>query len=201
MQRDITIIGLSGTNGAGKDFVGELLADQYGYFFISVTDVLRAELKKRGLPPERQHMRALSAEWRREYGLGVLVDRAIELYKTQAGDFKGIVMASLRNPYEGDRIHELGGTLVWVDADPKLRYDRIQANAASRGNARAVDDQKTFEQFLAEEKIEMYGNGDAAGLDMASVKDRADITLINDTSDPNVLSADLQKALGLDSPT
>src|SRR5580700_10328500 len=94
----LQVIGVSGTNGAGKDLFGQSLAERHNYLFISVTDILRDELKRRGLPLERTHMRDLSAEWRREHGLGVLVDMAVKRFKETAGTYTGVVMASLRNP-------------------------------------------------------------------------------------------------------
>ena len=191
------IIGIGGTNGSGKDTVGHLLADKYGYFFVSVTDLLRDELARRGLPPAREHMRELSAEWRRENGLGVLVDKAMELYAGQVHEYTGIVMASLRNSGEVEHVHELGGTVIWVDADPKVRYERVQKNSAARGEARAVDDRKSFDDFLADEEVEMHHTGDRATLDMAGVKAGADITITNDGSDLAEFEAKTKEAIGL----
>lgn len=192
-------IALSGTNGSGKDSVGKILADDYGYMFISVTDLLRDELARRGLPPERQHMRELSAEWRRESGLGVLVDKAMETYKASPKQHKGLVIASLRNPGEVIRTHELDGIVAWIDADARLRYDRLQANAASRGAHRAVDDQKSFEEFLAEEAIEMHKpeNGDEANLNMSGVKEGADVFIENNGTDFAAFKAQIAEAFGL----
>ena len=177
MKASIQVIGLAGTNGAGKDSVGEVLAEHNNYLFISVTDLLRDELERRGLPPAREHMRELSAQWRRELGLGVLVDKAISEYDKVRDQYAGIAIASIRNPGEADEIHALGGSMVWVDADPHVRYDRV--TSALRHERRAVDDQKTFEQFLADEETEMHraAGADAATLDMSSVKARCDITI------------------------
>lgn len=175
------IIGIAGTNGSGKDTVGHTLADRHSYLFISVTDLLRAELNRRGVLVDREHLRELSAEWRRQYGLAVLMDRALESFNLLKGNYVGLAIASLRNPAEADRIHELGGVVVWIDADPKERYHRIQTNVEAR--ARAGEDAKTFEQFLAEEEAEMHSSGDAATLDMAGVKQRADLFLLNDGTD------------------
>lgn len=198
MNSKLKIIGLAGTNGSGKDTVGQILADRYGYLFVSVTEVLRAELKTRNLEVNRENLRNLSAEWRRESGqLGVLVDKAVAEFE-KTSDKTGVAMASLRNPGEADRIHELGGTMVWVDADPKVRYDRIQANISTRGD-RAGEDRKTFKQFLSEEAAEMnkpYGSDDAV-LDMAGVKRLSDIFINNDGNDMSKLQADVAKALGL----
>ncbi len=197
MNTKLTIIGLAGTNGSGKDTVGELLAERHNYLFISVTELLRAEAKRRNLPVERENLRMISAEWRRELGLGVLVDKAVAEYEVAKEKYSGVVMASLRNPGEADRLHEFGGTMIWIDADPRTRYDRIQTNAATRG--RAEEDNKTFEQFLAEEETEMHTpvGGDSAMLNSAAVKERCDIFLTNDSSDLSTLEASLAAALKL----
>lgn len=191
----LQVIGLAGTNGSGKDTVGRLLAEDHGYLFISVTELLRNEARRRGLAPERKVLRTISAEWRRELGLGVLIDKAIAEYDTVRDQYKGVVMASLRNPGEADRVHELGGTVIWIDADPKIRYERIQENAASRG--RAEEDNKTYEQFLAEEEIEMHASGDKATLDMAAVKEKSDAFLDNGHETLKDLKTHLKDKLGI----
>lgn len=121
------IIGVSGTNGSGKDTVGQMLAERHNFLFVSMTDMLRDEALKRNLPIERDVLSTISAEWRRESGLGVLIDKSVEYFNAEPGKYNGLVLASLRNPGEADRAHELGGQVVWVDADPKIRYDRIYA--------------------------------------------------------------------------
>lgn len=189
------IIGIAGTNGAGKDTVGQLLAQKHGFLFISVTDLLRNELKTRGLPPERQYMRALSAEWRREFGLSVLIDRAVETFDSSGPNYKGLVLASLRNPYEADRVHELHGSVVWVDADPKVRFERLQG---AKRDGREGDDDKTFEEFLAEEAVEMQSGGDAATLNMSAVKERSDTIIMNNSPHIEELEQSVEDALDLE---
>jgi cytidylate kinase len=188
-----TVIGLSGTNGSGKDTIGEVLAEHHGYLFVSVSDLLRDELRRRGLAVTRENLRTLSAEWRRESGLGVLIDKAKELFDQEPGTYKGLVMASLRNPGEVKRVHHYGGIVVWVDADPHIRYERIQRNAHLRD--RAGEDVKTFEEFLAEEKAEMEHSGDEATLNMAGVRDTADLTLINNHLNIEAFKKDIDAAL------
>ena len=183
------IIGLSGTNGSGKDTVAHLLEEKYGYLFADATKMLGDELTKRGLAHERANKAAVSAEWRRQYGMGVIVDKAVELFKT--GDYIGLIVGSLRHPGEVDRVHDLGGKVIWVDADQMIRFDRISRNDRGR-----VEDKKTFEQFVAEEEQEMTQSGDAATLNMGAVKERADIFLVNDNEIKDFEQAAEQK-LGL----
>jgi dephospho-CoA kinase len=174
------IIGISGTNGSGKDTFGKILAERHHYLFISVTDIMRQELLSRGLPTGRENLRTLSAEWRREYGLAVLIDKAVAQFEQHAShDYNGLAVASLRNPGEADKIHELNGLVIWLDADPRLRYDRIQENSEQRGSLRAHEDRKTFQQFIEEEKAEMNYSGDKATLSMAGVKAKSDIFIEN----------------------
>src|SRR4051812_8714536 len=132
MALNLKIIDIAGTNGSGKDAAGLTLADRHSYLFVSVTDLLRAELHRRGISVEREHLRELSAEWRREHGYAVLVDRAMEESNKLKGQYAGVAIASLRNPAEADRIHELGGLVMWIDADARTRYERIQHNAEAR---------------------------------------------------------------------
>jgi cytidylate kinase len=172
------IVGIGGTNGSGKDTIGHLLAEKHGYLFVSVTDILREEAKKRKLPIERENLRSISAEWRRESGLGVLIDKSVELFKVPGTAYKGLVIASLRNSGEADRVHDLDGIVVWVDADAQIRYERVTARQ------RTDEDNKTFEEFLAEEQAEMHKSGDAATLDVAGVKEKADLFI--DNNDTNL---------------
>ena len=199
MQVDFKLIGVAGTNGSGKDTVGHLLSEHYGYLFITVTDLLREECRKRGLPVERENLRMVSAEWRREHGTGVLVDKAVEAFHQlpDADRYNGLVIASLRNPGENDRMHDLDGIVLWVDAEPKVRYDRIQKNAAVRG--RAEEDTKTFEQFMAEEEAEMHPpeGADSAMLNMAAVKEKSDLFVENNSSDLRTFELQMATVLGL----
>ncbi len=176
-----TIIGLSGTNGSGKDSLGIGL-DQYGYFFVSVTDFLREELRAQNLPITRDNMRRLSTKQRLEHGGGYLIEKAVDLWHKDRPDAKGVVIASLRDPKEVQTLHELGGLMVWIDADPKVRYQRIQNNLTLRG--RVDEDSVSFEQFLEAEQAELHPSKNAgSSLDMASVKENSDIFLANDYPD------------------
>lgn len=190
------IIGLSGTNGSGKDTVGLLLSQQFGFLFISVSDLIRAELVRRGQSTERANTRALSSEWRQKFGLSVLVDRAVEAFAPVADKYAGLVISSLRNPYEPKRVHELGGTVLWIDADPKTRYQRL---TDIKRDGRGVDDNKSFEQFLADEAIEMRPpqDGDDTSLNMSAVREQCDLLIKNDGLTISQLADLLQDKLEL----
>ncbi|HUD06399.1 MAG TPA: AAA family ATPase [Candidatus Saccharimonadales bacterium] len=188
------LIGIAGTNGAGKDTVGNLLAEQYNLLFVSVSDLLREEARARNLPVTREVLREISAEWRREFGLGVLVDRAIKQFRGHGGKYSGVVACPMRNEGEAQHLKDLGGTLVWVDANPHVRYERVMQ--ADRG--RPGEDDKTFEEFFAEEEAEMKRLGDKATLSTGDVKKIADVFIENDDNDLKKLRAILDKKIKID---
>jgi dephospho-CoA kinase len=188
MQK-LKIIGISGTNGSGKDSLAEMLQERHGWLFVSGADLLREEARQRGLPVEREVLRTISAEWRRKYGLGVLIDRAVDLFNDSPSKYLGLVVSPMRNPGEAQHIKDLGAPLVWVDADPKVRYERISKRQ------RSAEDNKTYEQFLSEEQDEMEHTGDEATLSLAGVKAKADIFLDNNGSNIEKFKDEAEKAL------
>ncbi|HEX5797451.1 MAG TPA: AAA family ATPase [Candidatus Saccharimonadales bacterium] len=183
------IIGIAGTNGSGKDTVGQILETDYGYLFVSVTDILRNELKKQDKPIVRENMRELGDRWRREYGLSVLIDKAVEIYSSKQQEYKGLVIASIRNVGEVEHIHGLGGIVIWVDAAPKVRYQR------AIGRSRSDEDAKTYEEFLREEQDEMNAYGDEASLAMNEVKKLCDLSIENNSDDKKVLEDTVSQAV------
>ncbi len=172
------IIGIAGTNGAGKDTLGELLAERSGYKFVSVSDILRAELTKQGVPHEREHMSNLSTKWAREHGPGVLSAKTIEAYvvEEEAEGYKGLAIGSIRRPAEAHIVQQEGGIVFWVDADQQTRYGRISSNARGR-----VTDMLSFEQWAAEEAREMHPQSDdPTVLNMAAARAACDEIIMND---------------------
>lgn len=179
------LIGLAGPHGSGKDTLADILVRHHAYTFVSISDLLREEVKKRGWSLERDSLLSISSEWRARFGRGVLVDRAYQ----QAKGARRVVIASLRNPGEARLVHELGGIVVWIDASPQIRYRRI----VNRG--RGAEDFKSFEAFLAEETREMRPLGGVNGSHMLAVKKQADVVLDNSGADLKAFRRLAERAL------
>ena len=173
------IIGISGTNGAGKDTLAALRREKEGAEHVSLSDILRKELGSLGISFERTNLMALSKQWREESGdYGILATRTIQRYfrdKAATSTINGLSIVSVRHPDEAKRIKEAGGTIFWIDAKPELRYERIRMGSRNR-----IDDQKSFEEFIREEQREMNPlNPSPAGVNLGAVARMADVRIDN----------------------
>ena len=168
-----------------------IVQEDYGYKFISVSDLLREEAEARHLVPSRDVLHDISSEWRKKEGLGVLVDKAVVEFEEIKDSYKGLIISSLRNPGEADRVHQYGGVVVWVDADPEIRFARIQY--ANRG--RKETDDKTFEEFVEDEKKEWSNKGQHSRLDLGGVKEKSDITIFNNSTEMQYFIQTIRKSL------
>lgn len=175
------IVGIAGASGAGKDTTGHLLA-KFGYKFTSISDTLRAELDVQGKEHTRENMRGLSSQWHREFGPEYLTKRTIALYREEKEGFgyTGLAIGSVRRPSEAQVIQADSGMVLWLDADRRVRFERIQA--AHRGRA---EDAVTFEQWCIDEDAEMTPplGDDGSALNMAGVRDIADVSIDNSFED------------------
>ncbi len=177
------IIGISGTNGAGKDTLAALRREREGAEHVSLSDVSRKELTALGIPLERENLMALSKQWREESGdYGVLATRTIQRYlgdKAVSTTINGLSIVSVRHPDEATRIKEADGKIFWVDARPELRYERVRTGGRNR-----IDDQKTFEEFIDEEQREINPlNPNPASVNLGAVSRMADVRIENNFTD------------------
>lgn len=191
------IIGLSGTLGSGKDTVAQTLEERYGFMHVSTSDMLRAEKKRIfGDSPKALLLRndPFANELRVVRGAGVLVEIAKEEYDRNASKFPiGLVVSGIRSIGEAEKIKELGGEIVFVDADSQTRYGRIA------GRARDINDHGvTYDEFIDMEKSESPdNNSDKTVQNLPELKKLADIHLLNDGHDIEVFRSEVTKYLGL----
>lgn len=140
------IIGITGTNSAGKGTIVNILKEDFDFEHFSVREYLTEQLRSRGLDINRENMRDLANNLREKYGPGYIVT---ELYKKAKETKTASVIESIRCVGEVEELRKLPEfTLIGVDADPKIRYKR----AVLRGTE---TDKLSFEDFISIEKTEM----------------------------------------------
>lgn len=163
------IIGITGSDGGGKGTVVEYLVSK-GFTHYSSREFIVAEIERQGLPTDRNQMRLTANELRAKYGNEFVVKQAYEKAKVEGKD--KVVIESIRALAEARYLKEQGGTLLSVDADPVVRYERVQAR-------RSDTDKVTYEQFLAHEELEK-NDPDPNGMQKAKVMQMADYTIMNE---------------------
>ena len=177
------ILGVSGPYGAGKGEVVEYLRAR-SFYPLSLSDVLRDELAARGETETRERMIATGNELRARNGPGALAETLCAKLLPD----RNYVIDSIRHPAEvaALRAQGRGFKLIWVDADPALRIERLR----SRGRP---GDPASLDKLLEQEGRERGGQGESAQ-QLDAVAALADFRVRNEGSLP-ALHAAVQKVL------
>ena len=162
-------LGFTGPNASGKGEAIKYLVDKHKFVSYSLSDILRSELKSRGIEINRDNLIAVGNELREKHGPGVLAKLTVEKIK----NMPQALVDSIRNPFE---IEELRNNLkdfklIGITADEKTRYER----AKKRG--REGEKEISFEEFIAKEEKE---NSDSqTGQQLLKCFQMADIKIDN----------------------
>ncbi|MEX0912952.1 MAG: AAA family ATPase [Candidatus Paceibacterota bacterium] len=166
------IIGITGTDGAGKGTVVEYLVKNKGFKLYHARALFLEEIKKRHLPTDRVHMRLVANDLRKQFGNDYIV--SLFLDRAKAENVDKVVIDSLRTVAEAETLQGNDGILLAIDADQTLRYERIHARNSE-------SDQVTFEEFAEHEELES-NDPDPHGMQKQKVMSMADYTIYNDNN-------------------
>lgn len=161
------VLGVTGPNAAGK---GEVCArlKAAGFAVHSLSDVVREEAARQGLPPEREHLIRIGNELREAGGPGALAERILP----RLGRLD--VVDSIRNPAEVVALRRRADfLLLGVTAPAELRFERSLQRARP-------GDPATFEEFLRRERQE--NASDPRGQQLEATFRLADRVMVNDGS-------------------
>jgi dephospho-CoA kinase len=171
MKTPPRLIGLTGTNGAGK---GEAAAyfTVKGYAGFSLSDAIRDELRARGEAESRDNLIRTGNELRERFGPDVLARRIM----AKIGSGERAVIDSIRNIHEIAFLRrERGFLLLAIDAPVEVRFARV----ALRGRDESATDLEAFRNKEAEERA-----GGAAAQQLEACMAAADLLIINDGTIP-----------------
>ena len=141
------IIGLTGKFAAGKGTVADTLV-HHGFRYHSLSDVIRDALSAQGIPESREALTEMGNALRRAEGPQALALGICR--KIQADPHHDHIVDSIRNPAEVVTLRTLPGfRLLGIDADPRLRFDRLRAR-------NRAGDPETFAYFQELEAKETH---------------------------------------------
>lgn len=166
------IIGITGTDGAGKGTVVEHLVAHHDFTHYSSRETIAAVAIEHGLPITRQQLRLTANELRGQFGDDYVVRRSYEAAIRDGAT--RIIIESVRTIAEADFLRTQGAIMLAVDADPAVRYERVQAR-------RSETDRVSYETFLNHEALEA-NDPDPHGMQKIRVMAGADTTIFNNGS-------------------
>ena len=143
------IIGIAGTLGAGKGTVVEYLKTK-GFKHYSVSGQLAVILNERGVSAVRANLSALADELAKTHRGGILEVMHNQAKEDQADNF---ILESIHRVSEAEYVRSIGGVILGVDADPRVRFERTKVR--QEGDK----DVATFEEFLESIEREEEGKG------------------------------------------
>ena len=171
MKTPPRLIGLTGTNGAGKGEAAAYFRTK-GYAYFSLSDIIREELQGRGEPVSRDNLIRTGNELRRRFGPDVLARRTM----AKVGSGERAVIDSIRNTHEVAYLRgQEGFILLAVDAPIELRFARV----AERGRDESAADLEAFRKKEEQERA-----GGAMAQQLGACMAAADRLVVNDGTLP-----------------
>lgn len=142
------VLGFVGDLAAGKGTVCRYLQETYDTPSYRFSTMLRDVLKRIYVEPSRENLQRISTLLRENFGQDVMSRVIAEDVKN---DSHGVVaVEGVRRPSDITYLKENPGFhLIYITADPKVRWERLVKRAENPG-----DSDKTFEQFLSDEQAE-----------------------------------------------
>jgi dephospho-CoA kinase len=162
------IVGITGSFGAGKGAIVDYLVSKKGFTHYSASAFITEEIIRRKLPVNRDSMIEVGNDLRANFGPAYIVETLYLHAKEAGGD---AVIESLRAIAEVIKLKELGGIIIGVDAEPKIRYER----SVLRGSEK---DAVTYDKWLEQEKIENNPNDPTKHNIFGALK-MSDYTILN----------------------
>lgn len=162
------ILGITGTLGAGKGAVVEYLKTK-NFTHYSARELITEEILRRGLPVNRDTMTHTANDMRRIHGATYPQEQLFWRAEAEGGDG---VIESVRSVEGAKFLQAHGARLLAVDADARIRYERI----TKRGSE---TDRVDFPTFVAHEEREMHSD-DPNHQNIRGVAALADYTIVND---------------------
>jgi len=139
----VIVIGITGTNGAGKGTVVDFFKDK-GFTHYSAREFIAQEVENRGLDVNRNTLTIVGNDLRSEFSSSYVIEKLCELALAKN---KNCILDSVRIIKEVEFLRKFPHFyLIAVEADINIRYKRIIER-------KSQTDSVSFDEFRNQEEI------------------------------------------------
>lgn len=168
----MTIIGITGTIGAGKGTVVKYLVKEKRFTHFSVRAFIVEEIINRKIAVNRDSMVVIANDLRQTHSSSFIID---ELFLLAQKSGRNCIIESIRTTGEIESLRRNKNFyLLAVDADPRIRYERIRKRGSET-------DHVNFDTFIQNEKREMKSDNQNEQ-NLSKCIQMADFTIFNNNS-------------------
>lgn len=173
------IIGLTGTLGSGKGTFAKYL-EQNGFKYITISDIVREEARKKDLAIKREVLQNLGNLMREKYGNGYWAKKAIEKIDIK----ENWLIDGVRNVGEIEEIKKLpNNIIIGIDAPEDIRLMRVEKRNKFEEEGRQPSEDPKDKKSLKKAELRDRGFHEPEhGQQVLKCIDLADFKIINDSS-------------------
>ncbi len=166
MEEMKLVMGVVGPQGSGKGTVVKYLVEKYGAEQLRFGQPLQDILDRLYIPTSRPNYAKLFEGLNSSFGAEILVQAVMKDAEKHSANF--IAIEGFRRWPEVESFREIPNfTLVFINAEPEIRYKRM-----IQRNEKAGEKDLTYEQFLDQEKL-------STEVDIMDIGKTADFVLNN----------------------
>ncbi len=163
-------LGLTGPIASGKGEITKILISK-GFCYISLSDIVREEARKRNVEMSRENLQNLGNSLRKEFGAGILGKIVRERIEEEPE--KNWVIDGIRNPYEVEELRKMEDFyLIAVTAPIEILVERVVSR-------RRVEDPDSIEQIRERILKEIGDDQPEEGQRIKDCMAISDFTIVN----------------------
>lgn len=151
------VLGIVGMPGSGKA-VARKVAEELGYGTVVMGDVIREEVRRRGLKATPENLGLVMIDIRKKFGPNVVAERSIEKIKKLKREV--VVIDGIRSLEEVEFFKKFFPDLkvIAIHSSPKTRFKRLMKRSRE-------DDPKGWDEFYERDRRELkVGIGDVIAI-------------------------------------